>query len=240
MLEKTRLGHRSPKTLRILALVFAGLSVLLTLLINGLSDPLGYLVDIPSFALADMMDAYPEYYGYYFIALLAVTAAISASVEAIICGEEEVSPFSADGVLLWVVGIAVGILADSIARDILMEKWILPVLEHKNESLEAAKHLLILLIAVVTAWYFVMDDFTGNALSITMAPYAMQILEGVLPDSGILANHTVLFILLTAVLKLLLYILEKLHVDAIIGGFFKKYYGIYETFAGDLGLPVPK
>lgn len=215
---------RSERGIRRLLLVLAAVAVVFILLVNGFSDPAGYLVDIPSFSLGDMMEAYPKYYGYYFIALMAATSLLMALVNAVVRSKDEISSWSVNGVLLWVVSVAVGILADAIAREILLEKWILPVLEHKNDSFEAAWQLVYMLIAVVVSWYFVMDDFVGNGLSIVLTPYAMQAVSAFLPEKGILSNTLVLYLILTVVLKLLLNLLSMIGIDKVITKFFKKWF----------------
>lgn len=215
---------RSEKGIRRLLIVLAVVAVLLILLINGFADPMGYFVDIPSFSLGDMMEAYPDYYAYYFIGLMAVTAAMTAILRAVVRSKEEISPWSVNGILLWIVCIAVGILADTLTREVLLEKWVIPVYEHRNDSFEAAWQFAYMLIAVVLSWYFVMDDFTGNALSITLTPYVMYAFRWLTPDDGIFSNTLVTYLIVTALLKVLLNLLEKIGLDQVIANFFKKYF----------------
>ena len=97
---------------------------------------------------------------------------------------------------------------------------------HEASKTDAKAYLLFIVLGLcmVCAVYFSLKDIATTSISIACTPYLIVLVEEYTPASGILANGIFLHIILTAVLKLILMLTEKLGVLDWIAAFCGKYF----------------
>lgn len=211
LLPQREKKERSPRGIRRLLCVLAIVSVVLIWVVEGFVNPLEYLVDMPALSLLESVDAYPGQLGsYYYMCLLGVTAVMMNGLKHFVCGEKDLPIWTVNGVLYWLTGLAVAILADAVARNIIMDRMMVPGLQGGQETAESVLLSIVSLLLVHFLAYFAFEDFAGNSMAALLTPYAIVMYNKVFEPVGFMDVQLVKYLILTLVLKLFLIILDKL------------------------------
>lgn len=213
------------KILRIILICFGIVSLPVIWIMEGVGNPLELFVDIPFFSLAE----YPnEYSAYYFVFIPFFTMLLMMILNHGICRGKEYKFFSVNGILVWVISLALGIVADSFTRNIFLEKYFITFYERtKNASIEQYQDkwiLVLLLILTLFAFYYVLDDSMSSSLSIFITPYLMIGYHKYVPTVGILQNVLVEYLIITFVLKWIVTLADKAGLIEIVTKFIGKYF----------------
>lgn len=211
LLPQREKKERSPRGIRRLLCVLAIVSVVLIWVVEGFVNPLEYLVDMPALSLLEAFDAYPNPLGsYYYMYLLGVTAVMMTALKHFVCGEKDLPIWTLNGVLYWLVGLAVAILADALTRNIIMDRMMVPGLQGGMDTAESILLSILSLILVHFLFYFALEDFAGNGMAALLTPYAIAAYNKIFAPVGFMDVQLVKFLILTLVLKLFLLVLDKL------------------------------
>lgn len=214
---------RSERGTRRLLVVLAVVSVALIWILEGFVNPVEYLVDLPIFDFNEMQQQYPDHYAFYFYWVLIMVALLMTLVRCLVRNDKEYPIWTLNGVLYWVVGLAMGILADVITRNIFMEQIVVPGLESWTTSMDAYKTVIGMLILLLFSFYFVLGDFSETAISVMITPFAMELYERFVPGNGILHIVLIEYLIITLVMKLVLHVMEMRGVISSFANLFVKY-----------------
>lgn len=214
---------RSPRGVRRMLGVFAAVSLILVWILEGFVNPLEYLVDLPAFSYEEMEGVYAGYDAFYYLWLLAVTAAMMTLLKQFICNGKEFPIWTVNGILFWIVGLAVALLADVVTRNIVMERFVIPAMENADTSLTNARIMILSLFLVHFSAYFVVEDLSGNCMSALLTPYVLSAYDTYFAAGGLMRVQLVKFLVLTLMLKLLLIVLDKLGVTGFLSDLMIKY-----------------
>ena len=211
LLPQREKKERSPRGIRRLLCVLAIVSVVLIWVVEGFVNPLEYLVDMPALSLLESVDAYPGQLGaFYYMSLLGVTAIMMTALKHFVCGEKDLPIWTVNGVLYWLTGLAVAILADALTRNILMDRMMVPGMQGIQDNTKVFLLLIVSLFLVHFLAYFAFEDFAGNGMAAMLTPYAIAMYNKVFEPVGFMDVQLVKYLILTLVLKLFLILLDKL------------------------------
>lgn len=164
------------RVLRRVLLILTVVSLAVIWLMEGLVNPLELLVDIPFFSFVETVE---EWKGYYLVFLPFFTLLAVSLLNALVCRGRELPLFSANGLLYWVVCLALSIVVDSFMRNMFLP-WFhgiyVQIMEMPGDtSMRKPFYLLLFLLVMVIATYYALRDITSTSLSIFATPYLVKI-----------------------------------------------------------------
>lgn len=187
-------------------LILGILSLPIIWIMEGLGNPLELLVDIPLYTFS----IYPAPYNdFYMVLVVFFTMLAMYGVQYGICKGNEYSIFSINGLYLWLIGTAVGLLVDTFTRNILMDKILLPWGIYANgQNDPVALGALGLVLSFMLFYAF--NDAMSTTLAVMATPLVMGLYRMLTPASALWQNVLVSQLIVTFALKLLLMVFEKI------------------------------
>ncbi len=222
------IGEKEIKPLpnKVLRIIFAGLIILFfaaIYLMEGISNPIELLVDIPLFSF----DGFPEgYETYYFVFIPFFILVFSKIIEHFICRGEHYPVVSVNGILLWIVNLLMGIFVDSLTRNVFLERFFIPFYDASRGdefSFENRILLIFLLSFTLFAFYYILNDSMQFSLSVFITPYILYGFDLLMIKTDIEVNMLLFYLIVTVVLKLILSIAEKFGLISFITNLIGKY-----------------
>ena len=222
LIGKCEWKKRSEQGTRRLLCILSLVSLVLIFIVDGVTNPLEYLVELPALDFSDMETDYAEYAGYYYMCLLVVTGLLMSGLQWWINRDEE-KVWSINGLLLWVTGLAVAILADVITRNIVLDNIVIPALENRDTGISSAYWSIAILLLIHFCMYFSIEDMSSNTVSAILTPYVMVSYEAYIGAEGIMGVQLIKFLAVTVFLKIILMVLEKIGVTGFLSDVMVKY-----------------
>jgi len=189
----------SPKASRLYLGIGALVALVLIWMLEGFVNPLELFVDIPTYDTS--------LYGVYaFLQILLVLTYTSVILKiAYFPIRKEPKFFSPEGMLMWVIGAAVGMLADSIAR-LTMDVVLMPIL--RTNSTTSLAYCIVALV-FNGALFFILNDSFSTAISVELVPLISLYYTMFIPTNTFFGNPLIRQLVITFVLSLIMSLIEK-------------------------------
>ncbi len=191
----------SQKASRLYLMICGLASLILMWMFEGFGNPLELFVDIPTFDFS----LYGKFALFHMILVLFFTALLLQLIYLPV-RSKETKFFSVDGMLMWVIGAAVGMLADSVARAA-MDSIVMPTMLEADGQMTVS--YVIVMLMLHAALFFVLNDCYAMAISVELVPLLSTYYTMLIPTDNFFGTPLIRQLIITFALSALMSLIAK-------------------------------